>query len=200
MTQPPPPGPPPGSPPGLSPELLAAVRQNVPPKVAQAAQARDLGAVVHARKNMPLVVAGMGVVFVVGGFGLLAAVSAVGVNTSGPLHLLLRGIAVFLCFCGFGGIAILIRTAIDGARRVYLYQGGLVEMRNGRVRAVAYPEISHVAARYGKKAENKGKIIAYDAFTRDNQKIVVPGSTNRADDGFPGQLAWFVTQAGGRLS
>ncbi len=198
MTQPPPPpGPPP---PGLTPDLLEAVRQNVPPKVAQEAQARNFGAVVHARKNMPLVAAGVGAVFLVGGFGLLAAVSAIGVNSDGLLYFLLHGIAVFLCFCGFGGIIMLIRVAVDGARRVYLYQGGLVEVRNGSVRAVGYPEISHVAARYGKKAENKGKIIAYDAFTRDNRKIVVPGSTNRADDGFPGQLAWFVTQAGGRLS
>jgi hypothetical protein len=197
MTQPPPPGPPPAPPPGLTPELLEAVRQNVPPKVADAAQARNFGAVVHGRKNMPLVAAGTGAVLVVGGFGLLVAVSAVGVNTGGLLYILLRGIALFLCFCGIG---LLIRAAVDGARRVYLYQGGLVEQHNGKVRAVAYPEISHVAARYGKRAENKGKIIAYDAFTRDNQKIVVPGSTNRADDGFPGQLAWFVTQAGGRLS
>jgi hypothetical protein len=26
------------------------------------------------------------------------------------------------------------------------------------------------------------------------------GGTNRADDGFPGQLAFFVSQAGGRIS
>lgn len=200
MTQPPPPGPPPAPPPGLTPELLEAVRQNIPPKVADAAQARNFGAVVHGRKNMPLVAAGTGAVLFVGGFGLLIGVSAVGVNSGGLLYILLRGIALFLCFCGVGGIGMLIRAAVDGARRVYLYQGGLVEQHNGKVRAVAYPEISHVAARYGKRAENKGKIIAYDAFTRDNQKIVVPGSTNRADDGFPGQLAWFVTQAGGRLS
>lgn len=199
MTQPPPPGPPAGPPPGLSPQLLEQVRQNVPPRVARAAQARDFGAVLHGRKNMPLVAALTGVVLVVGGFGLLAAVSAVGVHSGGILYILLRGVALFFCFAGFGGLAVLVRTAVDGNRRVYLYQGGLVAMHNGKVRAVAYPEISHVAARYGRK-DNANKIVAYDVFPRDNQKIVVPGSTNRADDGFPGQLAWFVTRAGGRLS
>src|SRR2546430_9640177 len=120
----------------------AAPSEPVPPKVAQAATGRGLGQLTYLQKGTNpfsnfIFAIGAAVALVLVGLGL-------GWVTT-QIHLRALAWLAFLCFVG-ALIAVIFAFAalLAGFTATYLFAGGLVHTKNGRVQVVAWPDVDEL--------------------------------------------------------
>lgn len=182
------------------PEQLAAMRRDLPADVRDAARSRGFGELLHGRSNAQLVNIIVGAIVAVVGFGLLAGLGALAPDDTfgNPLWFLLRWVGRLSCFAGVLGLVWVIRSAVLGSLKVYLFQGGLVSRHRSAVTALAYQDIASVTRKLGTRGSAKGNVVGYDVAGRDGTTLTVPHMTN--DDGFIATLYASVHAAGGRVA
>jgi hypothetical protein len=146
-----------------------------PAEVADAARDRGFGPRVASRKLAnPLVVAGVSLAVAVLALVLMMIFGALHPPTHGVLYPVMRFVALFLCFGFVGALVYGIAALVRGAQSFHVYAGGFVHRRNGKVRAVAWPDVAQLTPATGKRGDNTGKLLHYQLVLRDGSTIAVP--------------------------
>src|SRR5256885_9110152 len=154
---------------------MPPIGEEPPVEVADVARDRGLGPRVASRKLAnPLVVAGISLGAAVLALVLLMAFAGLHPPTHGLLYPLVRFVGLFLCFGFVGALVYGIAALVRGAQSFHVYAGGFVHRRNGKVRAVTWPEVAQLSPVTGKRGDNTGKLLHYQLVLRDGSTIAVP--------------------------
>jgi VanZ family protein len=179
----------PATPPPLAPP------EPPPAKVAQAATDRALGAIVAAQKGSnPLgnFVFGIGAAVVLIGVGLGVAWLAAQIGFRALAYLAL------LCFVG-ALIAVVLSFAalLAGFTATYLYAGGVVHTKNGKVQVVAWPDLDEMLLwRAGGKSAIAGTLLCYYLITFDGRKVPIEKQSAKGDKALGEHLQQIVKNIG----
>ena len=171
----------------------AAPSEPVPPKVAQAAT--GLGQPTYLQRGTNpfsnfIFAIGAAVALVLVGLGL-------GWVTT-QIHLRALAWLAFLCFIG-ALIAVIFAFAalLAGFTATYLFAGGLVHTKNGRVQVVAWPDVDELLLwRAGGKTAMAGKLLCYYVVTFDGRKVPIELQSAKGDKALGEQLQQIVTKLG----
>jgi hypothetical protein len=173
----------------------AVPSEPLPPKVAQAATGRGLGQLTYLQKgtnpfsNFAFGI-GAAVALVLVGFGL-------GWLTS---EIRLRALAWLTVLCFIGAlIAVVLSFAalLAGFTATYLFAGGLVHTKNGKVQVVAWPEVDELLLwRAGGKSSLAGKLLSYYVVTFDGRKVPIELQSAKGDKTLGEQLQQVVKGLG----
>jgi hypothetical protein len=158
--------------------LVGAAGERVPEAVGRAAAEHGLGALVDVRREVAMgaaVVRG-GVVAVVS-CALLVLVSYLAKDMSvfGLAYSLTRFGGLVLFFAAFAGFLYAVRGLVVGSRSHYLFAGGLVHLRRGGPRAVAWPQIDLLKPVYDRRSRgSEGKVLGYEVQVGGRALFAVP--------------------------
>jgi hypothetical protein len=158
----------------------AAPAEPLPPKVVQAAAGRGLGHPTYVQKGANP--------FGNFAFGLGAAVALVllffGIAwVAVQIHLRALAWLGFLCLIG-ALIAVVMAFAalLAGFTATYLFAGGLVHTKNGKVQVVTWPEVDELLLwRAGGKSAMAGKLLCYYVITFDGRKVPIELQSAKGD-------------------
>jgi hypothetical protein len=119
----------------------AKAQQEVPPKVTILAAQHDLGALINQRSNgNPFKGALMALVGGVVAFLLSCGLFSLAAQVWRPIvWIAILALALGLCAIGWSVVAL-----VRGSQAIYVYQGGVVYVRNGNARAAAWAEVREV--------------------------------------------------------
>ncbi len=152
-----------------------------PEEVRHLAAAHGLGDLVDVRHEISRKSAlSTGGAMIIGSSGLLTVLFSV-VGAPDPISSSFAGYAIFnivriaLLYFWFRGLGTILRGIFVGSRSCYLYSGGLVHSRRGGPFAISWPEVASFAGAYNKRGTSQqGRIIAYQATTRDGRSFRIP--------------------------
>jgi hypothetical protein len=173
----------------------AVPSEPLPPKVAQAATGRGLGQLTYLQKGTNP--------FSNFAFGIGAAVALVLVGLgigwlTSQIHLRALAWLAFLCFVG-ALIAVIFSfmALFAGFTATYLFAGGLVHTKNGKVQVVAWPEVDEMLLwRAGGKTAMAGKLLCYYVVTFDGRKVPIELQSAKGDKTLGEQLQQIVKGLG----
>ena len=173
----------------------AAPSEPLPPKVAQVAAGRGLGPVTYLQKGSNP--------FSNFAFGIGAAVALVLVFlglgwVSVQIHFRALAWLAFLCLIG-ALIAFVLAFAalVAGFTATYLFTGGLVHTKNGKVQVVAWPEVDELLLwRAGGKTAMAGKLLCYYVVTFDGRKVPIELQSAKGDKTLGEQLQQIIKGLG----
>ena len=173
--------------------------QPPPPKVGEAAAARQLGRLMMAQKgsnpfgNLAFGI-GIAVVLVLVALGLGWAASATGIRVLGWLTcLLIVGAIIVLVYS--------VMALLAGFTATYLFQNGLAHTKNGKVEVVTWPEIDELWLwKAGGKTAVAGTLLCYYIVTFDGRKIPVEPASDKGDKGVGQQLEHIVRSLGRKIT
>lgn len=167
----------------------------VPPKVAQAAADRGLGQVTYVQKGSNP--------FSNFAFGLGAAVALVllffGIAwVAVQIHFRPLAYLAFLCLIGaLIAVVLAFGALIAGFTATYLFAGGLVHTKNGKVQVVAWPEVDELLLwRAGGKSAMAGKLLCYYVVAFDGRKVPIELRSAKGDKTLGEQLQQIVKSLG----
>lgn len=179
--------------------LPPAPTKAIPSKVAAGAQSRGLGdCLVVAAGSNPignfLFAVGAGVVLILVAFGLSWVGEKAGLRFLAYL--------VFLCFVGALIAAIFSVVALlAGFTASYLYQGGLVHTKNGRVQVVAWSDLDEVWRwRAGGNTALRGKLLCYYVVTFDGRKVPIEAKSAKGSSELGERLEQTAVSLGRKVS
>jgi hypothetical protein len=163
-----------------------------PVRVTELATAERLGDLVSCRQGanpFANAVAGLGVAAVL--FGVTMALALLDVA---------RGVAA-VTFAGSVVIAFLSLFALlAGFTGAYLYTGGLVHRRSGRLSAVRWPDVTQLLLwRAGGRTRLAGRPLCYHVVTRSGRRLPIEAHVGEGRDAFGELLEQQVRQGGGQV-
>ncbi|OLB65667.1 MAG: hypothetical protein AUI10_05660 [Actinobacteria bacterium 13_2_20CM_2_72_6] len=173
----------------------AAPAEQLPPKVVQAAAGRGLGQTTYVQKGSNP--------FGNFAFGIGAAVALVLVFfgiawVAVQIHFRPLAWLAFLCLIG-ALIAVIMAfgALIAGFTATYLFAGGLVHTKNGKVQVVTWPEVDELLLwRAGGKTAIAGKLLCYYVVTFDGRKVPIELQSAKGDKTLGEQLQGIVKSLG----
>ncbi|MCW2885362.1 MAG: hypothetical protein QOE54_3182 [Streptosporangiaceae bacterium] len=163
-----------------------------PPKVTELAAAQRLGDLLSSRKGSTP--------FANAFFALAVAALLFGVTVVLALLRLARGVAVFTFACSVGIAFLSLFALLAGFTGAYLYTGGLVHRKNGRLSAVRWPDVSELLLwRAGGRTRLAGRLLCYHVVTRSGRKLPIEAHVGAGRDAFGELLEQKIRQEGGQV-
>jgi hypothetical protein len=166
---------------GVSEEPRAPVGpagEQVPEAVGRAAAEHGLGALVDVRREVPMgaaVVRGGVVAVVSTALLVLVGYLAKDLSVFDLSYSLMRFVGLVLFFTAFGGFLYAVRGLVVGSRSHYLFAGGLVHLRRGGPRAVAWPQVDLLKPVYNRRSQgSEGTVLGYEVQVGGRALFAVP--------------------------
>lgn len=172
--------------------MPASVPSPPPARVDRLAASRRLGAhVANRRGSNPFANALFCVVAAVAAFGVVAVIAWLELR-------FLRYLAILAFAASIVALIGAVLSLLAGFTGAYLYANGLVRSKNGRLRAVTWPEVDRLLLWRGAKLL-EGKLLCYYVVTREGRKLSIEAREVDGRDDFGEALQAHVRAAGGQV-